>query len=114
MKGIFNMLINNIPPIQHVRPIHQIQSSVNTLGDPAVEQRVPGDIFADALRKAVRNIHELSAESDRQRTKALLGETDELHTALIAGQRSALAQDLFIQARNRLMDVHSEIMRIQL
>jgi len=106
----FIMLIDNFP---HIQPIRNINSSLNPQ-QQAQAARVPGAVFTDALQNAINNIRELSAISNAERTRVLLGETDDLHTSLIASQRSGLAQDLFMQQRNRLMEAYSEILRMQI
>ena len=101
------MLIDNFP---HIQPIGQLHNKPV----PKPETKVPGDVFKDALSNAINNVRELSAESNIERTKSLLGDNDDLHTSLIASQKSGLAQDLLMHSRNRLMEAYSEILRIQI
>ena len=103
------MLIDNFPrmhPISNLQPMFKQETD-------AEAKRVPGAVFTDALERAVKNINELSAISNAERAKVLLGETDDLHSSLIASQKAGLAQDMFMQSRNRIMEAYSELLRIQ-
>ncbi len=69
--------------------------------------------FSDFLNNAIQNA-ENTAEVSREMTNALLsGETDDLHSVTIAGEKADLALNLVIQVRNKVVDAYNEIMRMQ-
>jgi flagellar hook-basal body complex protein FliE len=43
----------------------------------------------------------------------LSGEGEELHTTVLATQRAELAFEMFLQARNKVVNAYQEIMRMQ-
>jgi len=43
----------------------------------------------------------------------LTGETDSIHTPVIAGQKAELALSLAVQVRNKVIEAYHEIMNMQ-
>jgi flagellar hook-basal body complex protein FliE len=46
--------------------------------------------------------------------KFLSGDTDELHTTILATQKAELAFQLGLQVRNKVVDAYQEIMKMQM
>ena len=44
----------------------------------------------------------------------LAGDSEELHTTILATQRAELAFEMFLQTRNKVVGAYQEIMRMQM
>ena len=69
--------------------------------------------FLDVLAGAIRDVDNFGRAADQSVNRFLSGESEELHTAALAVQRAELAFDLFLQARNKVVQAYQEIMRMQ-
>jgi flagellar hook-basal body complex protein FliE len=67
--------------------------------------------FQDALAGAIQEVEARGQEAGRSIEQFLSGE-GELHTTALAAQRAELAFDLFLQARNKVVQAYQEIMRM--
>lgn len=70
--------------------------------------------FSGLLSQAIGAAEEASVENQRINAELLAGETDDLHTALIASQKAQLTLSLAVQIRNKAVDAYNDIMRMQL
>jgi flagellar hook-basal body complex protein FliE len=70
--------------------------------------------FPEMLAGAIRDVESFRAGANASVERFLSGEGEELHTAALAVQRSELAFDLFLQARNKVVQAYQEIMRMQM
>ena len=76
----------------------------------------PGDApatFAGLLDEAVGRLRELQKDSDQELLKLLSGEPVELHRVMLAGEKAALASQLMMSIRNKVVDAYQEVMRMQ-
>lgn len=69
--------------------------------------------FAGELRQAVERVEQSFNESNTLTDKLLRGENVEVHTVALRAQEAQMTFDLFLQARNRLIQGYQEIMRLQ-
>jgi flagellar hook-basal body complex protein FliE len=69
-----------------------------------------GAVFESAIN-SVENVRQQSTEAVE---KFLKGEGGELHTTVLATQKAELTFQLFLQARNKVVEAYQEIMRMQL
>ena len=67
--------------------------------------------FEDALATAVREVESRGKEASQSIESFLSGE-GELHTTALATQRAEIAFDLFLQARNKVVQAYQEVMRM--
>lgn len=69
-----------------------------------------GTFMADALNgvEAMQSTAHASAES------FMRGETEEIHKVALDQQRAAIAFDLFLQVRNKVVSAYQEIMKMQM
>jgi len=68
------------------------------------------DVFASAIRTVETAGNNASASVER----FLSGDGEELHTTVLATQQAELSFELFMQARNKVVNAYQEIMRMQL
>ena len=73
----------------------------------------PG-VFQSVLEKAVGTVEQARGEANAAIEQFLNGEGGELHSTIMATERAELTFDLFLQARNKVVQAYQEIMRMQM
>jgi flagellar hook-basal body complex protein FliE len=81
---------------------------------PKLEQSSGGDPFREAFQSAVAEVARFQNQAAQSADRFLRGEGEEIHQVALDAQRAELAFDLFLQARNKVVDAYQEIMRMQL
>jgi flagellar hook-basal body complex protein FliE len=71
-----------------------------------------GASFGDVLKEAISTVNELQKQSDHEIQKLMMGETQDLHTTLIAVQKADLSFQMMMQVRNKIVQAYQEIMRM--
>jgi flagellar hook-basal body complex protein FliE len=69
--------------------------------------------FSNILSEAVDNIKETEAAEQAANNALLTGESDDIHTALIAAQKAEVAVSYAVQIRNKLIESYDKIMNMQ-
>ena len=72
-----------------------------------------GASFGETLREAISTVNDVQKQSDLAIQKLLTGETQDLHTTLIAVQKADLSFQMMMQVRNKIVQAYQEIMRMQ-
>lgn len=67
-------------------------------------------VFNDVLNKS----NSLILESEKLSKESSLGNIDNIHQVLIAGEKADIALQLTLQIRNKILDAYNEIMRMQI
>ena len=80
---------------------------------PAGESR-GGGAFQEALTAAIQGVEASGKSAATSVERFLSGEGEELHNTIMAAQRAELAFDMFLQARNKVVNAYQEIMRMQM
>jgi flagellar hook-basal body complex protein FliE len=78
-----------------------------------LEKSQDGSSFGNVLKDAISTVNELQTQSDREIQKLMTGETQDLHTTMIAVQKADLSFQMMMQVRNKLVSAYQEIMRTQ-
>jgi flagellar hook-basal body complex protein FliE len=89
--------VSGIPVIDAVRPAAQ-----------------KGGGFQDVLAGAIRTVEGSSQAASASVERFLSGESEDLHTTVLATQRAELSFDMFLQMRNKVVNAYQEIMRMQM
>jgi flagellar hook-basal body complex protein FliE len=74
--------------------------------------KISGDGFGSAIREAVQSVDEAQKSAEGEITKAVRGESPDLHKTIIALQTADLKFQLGLQVRNKLIGAYDEIMRM--
>lgn len=102
-----------IPPISSTQPFEPI-SPVDAAISPLKFSIPTGESFQTVLDHAIQTV-EKSHETAAQEVNAVLaGQRGELHSAILAVQRSELQFQFFLQLRNKVVNAYQEVMRVQL
>ena len=73
-----------------------------------------GTGFGEVLKDAISTVNELQKQSDQQIQKFMTGESQDLHTTVIAMQKADLSFQMMMQVRNKIVQAYQEIMRMQM
>ncbi len=72
-----------------------------------------GGEFKSLLNSAIQNVTTAQNNADASVKSFLNGDSDELHSTILATQRADLEFDMFMQVRNKVVSAYQEIMRMQ-
>lgn len=72
-----------------------------------------GDNFGSLVREAVESIESTQKGAEQEISKAVTGESPDLHKTIIALQTADLKFQLGLQVRNKLINAYEEVMRMQ-
>jgi flagellar hook-basal body complex protein FliE len=81
------------------------------LDSPSSQQG--GGEFKSLLNTAIQHVSTAQNNADASVQSFLSGESDELHSTILATQRADLEFDMFMQVRNKVVSAYQEIMRMQ-
>ena len=70
--------------------------------------------FQDVFSAAIRSVEGTGQEASASVERFLAGDSEELHTTILATQRAELAFEMFLQTRNKVVGAYQEIMRMQM
>ena len=73
----------------------------------------PAEGFGTVLKDAIARVNQLHWSSEVEIRRLLTGESEDLHTALLAVQKADMAFTLLMEVRNKVVQAYQEIMRIQ-
>jgi len=97
-----SMTIPGISPVALQSPIR-----------PAGQSGSGAGAFQDVLTSAIQKVESIGQNASASVERFLAGEGEELHTTVLATQQAELSFDLFLQARNKVVNAYQEIMRMQ-
>ena len=80
---------------------------------PAGQAAGGADAFQDVLSSAIQKVESIGQNASLSVERFLAGESEELHSTILATQQAELSFDLFLQARNKVVSAYQEIMRMQ-
>ena len=69
--------------------------------------------FRNLMEGAIGGVEQSRTDAAQAVESFLAGEGGELHATLLATQRAELTLELFLQARNKVVEAYQEIMRMQ-
>jgi len=72
-----------------------------------------GGGFQQVLQAAIQDVGASSQAADTAIQGFLSGQTQELHSTILATQNAELDFDMFLQVRNKVVSAYEEIMKMQ-
>ncbi len=78
-----------------------------------IEKDSDGPSFGEVLKEAISTTNALQKQSDHEIQRIMTGESQDLHSTLIAVQKADLSFQMMMQVRNKLVQAYQEIMRMQ-
>jgi flagellar hook-basal body complex protein FliE len=70
--------------------------------------------FQKVLEGTIQSLQSVQNDATDAVQKFLTGESEELHTTVLAAQKAEIAFDLGLQVRNKVVSAYQEIMRMQM
>ena len=93
-----------------INPItSDIPLSLGTRPSGAQEEK---SSFGAMLKDAISTVNDLQQRSDLEIQKIMTGESDELHTAVVAMQRADISFQMMMQVRNKIVQAYQEVLRM--
>ncbi len=92
-----------------IEPIGEMGLQV-AAGTPAKEK---GGGFAKALKETVEEVNALQVQADVEAQRLATGQAENIHDAVLAMEKAALALELTIQVTKKAVEAYQEIHRIQ-
>lgn len=71
-----------------------------------------GKSFRQVFQDALRYVNDLQLEADKLDRQLAAGTVENIHEVTIAAEKAALALELTVQIRNRLVEAYQEFMRM--
>lgn len=105
--------MTTLPPITPIR-MSEPQAIGESRAVRVVRMSDPGPSFRDTVVTAIGDLQASKAASDDTVQRVLLGQTDQIASALISMEETSLKFQLLAEIRNRLVDTYQEISRMQL
>ncbi|MGD1096152.1 MAG: flagellar hook-basal body complex protein FliE [Bryobacteraceae bacterium] len=91
-------------------------SSLPSITPPNVESISPspagGGSFSDVLSSAINEVEGAHNAANESVQRFLSGEGEDLHSTILASQRSDLEFQMFMQVRNKVVSAYQEIMKM--
>jgi flagellar hook-basal body complex protein FliE len=97
----------NVTNIQPVKPLEMPGAAVQSAPSS-------GQSFGSLLNAAYQRAEQSGAESARMIDQFLSGESQDLHSVALAGQKASLQFEMLLQVRNKIVQAYQEVMRMQL
>ncbi len=93
-------------------PVYSQQNTQRSTAPTGETQ--PIGTFGEHVQNAVDNINNLQSKASEMVEKVALGQTDDVHKAMIAMEQASLTFNFGLQVRNKVLDAYQEIMKTQL
>ena len=97
----------SIPSITQINPIN---SNNGQTGNVDETQGTMG--FGDFLKDALNKVNTIQQEGAVAEQNLATGQVQDIHSVMIAVEKSELALQFTLAIRNKVMDAYSEIMRM--
>ena len=99
------MSINSIQPVRPLEAGAELGQTASAAGAPD---------FSSLLHSAYKRIEQSGTQAARSVEGFLSGESQDLHSVALAGQRASLQFEMLLQVRNKIVQAYQEVMRMQL
>lgn len=73
----------------------------------------PEKSFGEFLKDALNNVNNLQNESKKASLNLAAGKVEDVAEVTIAAEKAAIALQLTMQVRNKVVDAYQEVMRMQ-
>ena len=101
----------NLPSLAPLSPASGTSSSSRGSGAAGAEG---GVAFGDLLKQALKEVNQVSAQSEVEARNLMTGEGADMHSAMLAVQKADLSFQMMMAVRSKLIDAYREVMRMQM
>ena len=81
---------------------------------PPLGPAAPGGEFRNLLASTIATVDQQQKDAHTAVNQLLNGDSIELHSVALAGQRAELSMDLFLPVSNKVLSAYQEIMKMQM
>jgi flagellar hook-basal body complex protein FliE len=99
----------NISGLNPSTLLSQLSSETTT----AASGTTSSDSFGSVVKDAVQSLDKSQKGAEQEMTRAVTGESPDLHRTIIALQTADLGFQFALQVRNKVIGAYEEIMRMQ-
>lgn len=79
----------------------------------ATGSKTPDKSFGKILMEALDNVNDLQQKANQASTDLATGKIEDISQVVIAAEKAAVALQLTIQMRNKMLESYQEMMRMQ-
>ena len=72
------------------------------------------NIFSNYFKTALDKVNDLQNDSQKYKDMISTGNIDNIHEAMIAGEKASVALQFTINVQNKVIEAYKEIMRLQI
>ena len=90
-----------------------LQPSTRAIQPAGKEPGKPQGAFGEMLKQAVTEISQLQNNADKAITSVQLGQSGNIHEAMIALEKADISFRAMMQVRNKILEAYQEVMRMQ-
>jgi flagellar hook-basal body complex protein FliE len=90
-----------------------LQSSTQAIKPVGKDPGKTQGAFGDVLKQAVTEINQLQNNADKAITSVQLGQSGNIHEAMIALEKADISFRAMMQVRNKILEAYQEVMRMQ-
>ena len=70
--------------------------------------------FSKILKEELNKVNHLQIKADEATQQFIVGESEDIHSVMLATEEAKLALEMAVQVRNKLIEAYQEINRMQL
>ena len=90
-----------------------LADSAMTMPQMAIPEPDPGEGSFDSLVSGIEALNDRLVAGGEAVHALALGQVDNLHQVMMAGEQTRLAFDLMLQVRGKVLDAYQELLRMQ-
>ncbi len=79
-----------------------------------VPGKYEGATFGEIIKNAVEDVNATIKNADKKSFQLAMGDIDDVSEVMIAGQKAALALNLTLEIRNRLVEAYQQTLRMSM
>jgi len=97
-------------------PVTSTSPVLPSFGGSLLASRKPAgqSQFSEMFHDAVDRVEQFRTNANQQVNAVLNGESEDIHSAIMATQKAELSFELFLQVRNKVVQAYQEVMRQQI
>ena len=92
----------------------KLDSVIGTNPNLTAGTQPAGTDFGSFLKDALQQVDALQKNADAASLSLSTGQTQDIHTAMIALEKANLSLSLTVEVRNKVLDAYNQIMRMQI
>lgn len=96
-----------------IEPLKLTPNSLSVGSNGPTESTQAGKAFSQFLSEAIADVNTLQNKAEKASLDLAAGKLQDVSQAVIAAEKAAIAMQLTMQVRNKVVDAYQEVMRMQ-